>query len=155
MWGNHTLADILMIGRAMYEEVVHWRKNLFKLPSGAAGKRYIKELTRLIDIWNADNHPLSNVSLKFSMIMPALLLQKPSKKSSSKLNTAYLNKRLNLWEEGNFDELMKEMRAIQLTHQRERPSTHDNPDNLAKSFAKLMMQGKVNAALRLLDRHLE
>ena len=152
VWGNHTLADILMIGRAIYEEVVHWRKNLFKLPSGAAGKRYIKELTRLIDIWNADSHPLSNVSLKLSMIMPALLLQKPSKKSSSKLNTEYLNKRLNLWEEGNFDELMKEMRAIQLTHQRERPSTHDNPDNLAKSFAKLMMQGKVNAALRLLDR---
>ena len=86
------------------------------------------------------------------MIMPALRLQKPSKKSSSKLNTAYLNKRLNLWEEGNFDELMKEMRAIQLSHKRERPSTHDNPDNLAKSFAKLMMQGKVNAALRLLDR---
>ena len=34
--------------KSMYEEIVFWRKNLFKLPSGAAGKKYIKEQTRLL-----------------------------------------------------------------------------------------------------------
>ena len=152
IWGIHSYNDINMIGSAMYEEVVHWKKNLFKLPSGAAGKRYIRELTRLIDIWNTDSQPLSNIALKMTMVMPAILLQKPSRKSTAKQHGAYLNKRMTQWENGNFNELMIEARSIQKSLSQVPKSKHDTPEHIAKTFAKLMMQGKVHAALRLLDR---
>ena len=49
VWGEHTLKDLEQVINAVYEEVVKWRKNIFLLPSGAAGKSYIRETTRLID----------------------------------------------------------------------------------------------------------
>ena len=46
------------------------------LPSGAAGKNYIEEVTRLMKLWINDT-PLRKIALKAAHIMPALLLQKP------------------------------------------------------------------------------
>ena len=40
IWGDHTADDMKQIANAMYEEIVFWKKNLFKLPSGAIGKKY-------------------------------------------------------------------------------------------------------------------
>ena len=134
----------------MYEEVVFWRKNLFKLPSGAAGKRYIRETTRLINIWNESNVPLADSALKLVMIMPAVLLQKPSRKSTAKIHSTYLQKRMELWENGRFDDLMQEARSIQKQLVKSNMK-QNNLEHLSKSFAKLMLQGKVHSALRLLD----
>ena len=147
-WDN--LESIMSAAESIYEEIVFWWKNLFKLPSGAAGKRYIKELTRLIKIWNEDA-PLSICVLKLCMIMPAVLLQKPSRKSTAKQHGQYLRRRMDLWEEGKFGELLKEGRAIQ--EKLKQPMKRiENYEELAKKFAKLMMEGKVHAALRLLDK---
>ena len=65
------------------EKIVHWKKNLFMLPSGAAGKRYVKEVTHLKKFW-IQGTPLKSVPLKTVHVMPALLLQKPSKSSKAK-----------------------------------------------------------------------
>ena len=32
-----------------YEKIVFWRRNLFMLPNGAAGKNFIREITRLLN----------------------------------------------------------------------------------------------------------
>lgn len=149
VWGNHSTDELTQIINSIYEEIVFWRKNLFKLPSGAAGKLYIKEITRLIQSWNEDK-AISNISLKMVMIMPAILLQKPSKKSTSKQHTEYLGKRLDLWSEGNFDILMKESRSIQERLKQNMPK-QPTVEEVSKRFAKLMLQGKVNAALRLIE----
>lgn len=77
MWGDHTLNELEQVINAVYEEVVYWRKNIFLLPSGAAGKSYIRETTRLINSWNNNSKVLKNTALKAVMIMPHLLLQKP------------------------------------------------------------------------------
>ena len=61
-----------------YEKSVHWKRNLFMLPSGAAEKNYIEEVTRLMKLWINDT-PLRETALKAVHVMPALLLQKPSK----------------------------------------------------------------------------
>ena len=66
-----------------YEKIVHWKKNLFMLPSGASGKKYVEEVTRLMKLWIQDT-PLKSVSLKAVHVMPPLLLQKPSKSSKAK-----------------------------------------------------------------------
>ena len=152
VWGDHTYDDLLQISNSMYDEVVCWSKNIFKLPSGSAGKLFIRETTRLIEIWNEEKLPVSNISLKLLMIMPAILLQKPYRNSNSKLHSEYLRKRLVLWDVGKFDELMREARSIQERFKIESKNKSKSPESIAKNFAKLMLLGKVNAALRLLDK---
>ena len=46
-----------------YEKTVHWKKNWFMLPSGAAGKRYDEEVTRLMELWIQDT-ALKSIPLK-------------------------------------------------------------------------------------------
>ena len=83
------------------------------------------------------------------MILPALLLQKPSKNSKAKEHLARLEERMQLWSEGHLNELLQEGRKIQqrlLVNSASRPAT----DN-ARIFAKLMFQGKVNTALKFIS----
>ena len=151
VWGGHTYADLESLVTEMYNEIVFWRKNLFKLPSGAAGKNFIREVIKLIDIWNENKQPMCELVLKMIMIMPGLLLQKPSRKSTAKQHTEYLQKRLGLWIAGNFEELLREGRAIQQKLKQQKRTDETN-EHVAKNFAKLMLQGKVHAALRILDK---
>ena len=53
------------------------------VPTGAAGKKVIDETSRLLHQWT-NNTPLKNIALKAIHVMPALLLQKPSKTSKAK-----------------------------------------------------------------------
>ena len=151
VWGNKSFEEVVEKVTTIYEEVVFWKKSIFKLPSGAVGKDFIKEATKLISIWNEEKQPLSNIALKMVMIMPALLLLKPTYKSTAKQHVEYLRKRLKHWTEGNFEELMKEGKAIQIKLKQQRRKD-ESIENIAKTFAKLMLGGKVHAALRLLDK---
>ena len=54
-----------------YEEIVFWRKNIFMLPTENAGKKYIKEVTRLLNV-GTQNTPLRSINLKGMHTMPAL-----------------------------------------------------------------------------------
>ena len=65
-----------------YKEIVHWKRNLFKVPSGRAGKSFIRELGRMFQAY-ADASALESIALQAAMAMPALL-QKPHPKSKSK-----------------------------------------------------------------------
>ena len=62
----------------VYGKIAYWRKKIFMEPSGGGGKKFIKEITRLINLWT-DNSPLENIALKAIYVMPALLHQKPNK----------------------------------------------------------------------------
>ena len=59
-----------------YEEIIKWRKNLFKLQSGKAGKCFVKELTYWLEQYNK-NTEFQGVAIKVFMTLPSLLLQKP------------------------------------------------------------------------------
>ena len=101
--------DIELIINATYDEIVHWRRNIFMLPSVAAGKAFIRETTRLLELWTNDTN-INHIALKGLMIMPALLLQKPSYKCKAKEHSLCLQRRLVCCE---FDMLMSECRVIQ------------------------------------------
>ena len=90
--GNTSLSNIIDI---IYNKVVSWRKNLFLLPSGSCGKKYIEETTRLLNEWIHGSR-LNGISLKAVMLMLNLLLQKPSKNSKSKDHQLALERRLEL-----------------------------------------------------------
>ena len=78
MWGNKPGKEFIRDLDVVYNKIVFYRQNLFKLPLGSAGKDYIRETTRLIKSWTSKSE-LKNVARKCIMIMPCLLLQKPSK----------------------------------------------------------------------------
>ena len=55
---------------------------------------------------------------------------------------------MKLWEEGNINELVREGRAIQSRLPKHQSQLQQQ--QLARSFARLMFEGKVQAALQLL-----
>ena len=83
------------------------------------------------------------------MILPTLILQKPSKRSKAKDHKLCVSRRIELWKSGNISEIMKEVRFIQdrITSSKKQRTTED----ISKTFARLMLQGKVSAALKYLD----
>ena len=66
-----------------YNEIVHWRQNVFKVPTGKVGNLFVPELARLFQAY-ADSSAMKSVALYAAMVMPSLLLQKPYPKSKSK-----------------------------------------------------------------------
>ena len=50
-WGDVDGKDFINRVDEVYEKIVFWRKNLFLLPSGKAGKEFISEMTRLLNSW--------------------------------------------------------------------------------------------------------
>ena len=132
----------------IYDEIVFYRKNHFKVPSGKSGKQFIEELTFWIRQLNR-NTKLNKMAMKVFMVLPTILLQKPSSNSKAKQHAEALERRLNQWRTGEIDSIMREVRMIQ---SRFKSSTRNNQtETTSKRFAKLMMEGKVSAAMKLLD----
>ena len=95
-----------------YNEVIFWKENLFMLPNGKPSKTFIRELSFWIDQYNR-NTQLHGIAIKVFMLLPSLLLQKPSKESKAKEHFEKLKERLNLWYEGKIEKLLSEGRTIQ------------------------------------------
>lgn len=84
------------------------------------------------------------------MVMPALLLQKPHSKSKAKEHAILLERLLQQWTKGELDDLVNEGRTIQHHVTQAHSKQNRDPQQSARIFAKLMMEGKVRAALRLI-----
>ena len=93
-WGDSSGQVFTSLIEEAYSQIVHWRPNLFKVPSGSSGKQFVAELARLYEAESA----LEYVALTAAMTMPALMLQKPHAKS--KVQEHIIRRRLSLWEEG-------------------------------------------------------
>ena len=70
----------LGVPRTSCSQIVHWRSNLFKVPSGSIGKWFVAKIVHLFEAF-ATESALEAVALKAAMTLPALLLQKPHAKS--------------------------------------------------------------------------
>ena len=85
--------------------------------------------------------------------MPSLLLQRTSKKSKSKENKNHLERRLKLWEEGKYDQLLEEGEAIQnRLNEGGNNNQQSGEGEFVKQFRAQMSIGNVNGALRLLGK---
>ena len=152
--GHNILLKFMLIGQLAgeeirevienaYNEVVQWNSNLFKVPSGKAGRDFLEEMVKTINLFNCGNN-LASVAITMLMIMPPLLLQKPAKSSKAKDHRMYLEKRLKLWTEGKISELVREGKVIQKRLSMNKKKKTDTQ----QIFVRLMLQGKVSAALR-------
>ena len=110
----------------------------------------MSKLARLFQSY-VETCSLQPVALKVAMLMPLLLLRKPSTSSKAKDHCKYLSRHLMIWHMGDLDSMVQEGLAIQhqLTHN---PGNHPSKNNIAQSFAKLMLGGKTHQALELLTK---
>ena len=129
-------------------DLVHWKRNLFDLPKEAPGKAFIYELTKQIKEW-CSKSPNRDICLKVLMVMSSLMLQRTSNKCKMSEIKSHVERRLNHWKNKDVEGLLNETRTIQkrLSQQQKPQSTEEK----AKIFAKLVLEGKVNAAVRLLN----
>lgn len=145
---RNNLQPSCMARQIRWRILVHWIPNLFMVPSGSSGKEFIGELVKLFDAF-ASKSSYESFAIKVVMTMPAL--QKPYSKSKSHEHISCLNRRLEVWEIGNISELSKEGKLIQI-HLRSSLGSHPNDDSekLARTFSKLMIEGRMRVALHLL-----
>ena len=99
-WGKEREAITHQLNKA-YNEVVHWKKNLFKIPSGKTGMVFGNEISSLLSIY-ADASPLESITITAIMTMPALLLQKPQPRPKNEEHVRRLKEQLELsWKKKN------------------------------------------------------
>ena len=65
-----------------YDEIVHWQRNLFRVPYGRVGGDFVQELAKLFHSYG-EAGALEAIALKAAMLMCALLLQKPHSRTSN------------------------------------------------------------------------
>ncbi len=150
-WGEVDADTFMSSLCSAYSEVVSWRKNCFKVPQGNCGIKFVSELARLFEAF-ASRSALEPIALRAAIVLPLLLLQKPSRNSKPKDHQDCLKRRLDLWKDGNLHELLREGRAIQyrLVSTCKLPSQNIEKQ-LTRTFTKLMFEGKTHAALQLLS----
>jgi hypothetical protein len=151
-WGDLSGEEFTKVIDDVYAQVVHWRPNLFKVPSGACGKQFVAELTRLFNAFAMESD-LEAIAMKAAMILPTLVLQKPHAKSKTHDHISCLRRRLSLWEKGEILNLLKEGRALQKSLISPQPPKRNLADNAftARTFSRMMIGGRVQAALKLLS----
>ena len=151
-WGERDAVSVISTISSAYSEVVGWKKQLFPIPWGNVGSSFISELARLYRAY-AEKSSLECIALRAAAIMPGLLLQKPHAKSKHKEHRVCLERRMNLWRDGDFEALRFEGRTLQKYLKKHPPypstSNHD-PDKSGLQFAKKIFNGNVRDALRLL-----
>ena len=98
----------------------NWRQNVFNIPSGRLGKEYVSEMTKLIETW-CNKHENSSFALYGLMIMPKLILQKPSKNDKAKVIKEVMGRRMKKWKECEYEFLYQEANTIQSRLKHTRP----------------------------------
>ena len=147
-WGTCGGLEMYNAITKIYDEIIHWRQNLFLVPSGNAGSSFVQELARLLQAF-ADGSSMESVCMKAITILQVLVLQKPSRTSKSRDHTKHLKRRMDIWKAGNLEEILLEGRCIQ--EHLPKPSKRRDKSKLAKLFQNIVSRGKINKALRLLS----
>ena len=135
----------------IYEEIVCWRKNLFFLPSGKVGKAFIQLTTDWLNKFNSGSS-FQGIAMKVVMVLPNLLLQKPHSSSKSKEHSKILDERLNECNEGKLNKLLRDCKVIKKKLKTGKKRTEAE---ITRIFSKLVLEGKIGAALKFLDENME
>ena len=140
-WGSREGGAIVRDINSAYEEVIHWKRNIFLIPFGSIGKAFVQELARLFQAF-ADGSSLECVVMTATSILPILLLQKPSKNSKSKDHVKHLKRRLDLWSAGDINALLDEGRYIQHYLCTKKYDRMQSDETVARKFDFLMKHGR-------------
>ena len=151
-YNNIEKATFTRLINEIYEEIVKWKKNLFLIPTGQCGKDFIKLKTTWIKHATNNGDTFQKIALKVFNILPSMLLQKPSATSKAKEHSKALQQRLEMWNDGKIEELLRDNRIIQKKLS-ERPNR--TARDVTRVFTKLIFEGKIGAAMKYLDENAE
>ena len=107
MWGKNDGNITCTQLTTCYNEVVHWKRNLFRVPIGKTGDAFVSELASLFNAYTTTSS-LESIALYAAMTMPHLLLQRPTGKLKHKEIIKHLERRLSLWKNGDFLSFLSE-----------------------------------------------
>ena len=126
-----------------------WRKLLVALPSqrynapgGSVGRRFVRMLTEEM----RGIHSRKHNSEKY-IVFQIVILQKSKMVTASGDIKRRIGKRMDSWEAGKFDMLVQETERTALT-QLARIRGGQTQEQRAKTFSRLVLQGKLRAAVR-------
>ncbi len=154
VWGTLDSINFSSSLDAIYDTVVHWKPNLFRVPHGNIGKQFVSELAKMYTAF-ATSSAMESIAMKATTVIPILLLQKPNTISKGKPETntqrfnQCLKRRLQSWKDGNLADLLAEGKTIQ--KRITRATSNKAKENISRSFSNLMFVGKTGAAIRLLS----
>ena len=77
-WGDLDGGAFCRVVEDCYEEVVQWKRNIFLIPSGGAGKAFVDEVARLFQSY-ADNDAIEPIALKACIVSLSLVAAEASK----------------------------------------------------------------------------
>ena len=117
----------------------------YHLPGGSVGRKYVDQLTHELSHFSAGNYP----SERF-IIFSSVVLQRDRSVVKGADIRRVIERRLIMWDKGDFDLLVQEAERCDKSL---RPRTKFNHDktHTATVFTRLMLQGKVKAAVRWLS----
>ena len=146
-WGELSGEEVDHEISKAYEEVVHWWRNMFKIPSGGQGKAFVQENGQPIPVLcgcfcKGESSSEGCNGTTGSRTSEAIQTTK------SKDHIKYMERRHSLWKQGYFKALLEEGRAIQ---GRLQPNIRAESMQISRRFAELMGQGKVKEATRLIS----
>ena len=116
-WGKRSVGNAIVISTSVitdaYSEIATWRKNVFLVPYGNAGRDFIDQVTLHVNDWNSGSDNQHCISLKAAFVLLAVGFRKPSPTSKAKDHQDVLSRRLILWRQGEINKLLREDRIIQ------------------------------------------
>ena len=99
MWGRIDRESFTHTISCCHAKIVHWKCNLFKVPSGKAGSAFTGELARLFRVYG-ESSAMELVAPNAAIVLPSLMLQKLHPKSKAKDHISHLSRCLELWAKG-------------------------------------------------------
>ena len=142
-WGDRLSTEMTPIIESAYREVMHWRPNLFVPPSCNSANDFVSELTTQVKHF-VDKTGFEMVSLTAFFLLPHLILQLPGCRRSAAKRKA-MERRLQMWRNGEIEGLLAEGRALQQRLRGGRPQ-----NDWQRGFVRLMLAGRSSAAMRVL-----
>ena len=116
---------------------------------GNAEKNFLSEAARIINLYNNDT-PLKSIALKrFSVFLP-MMLQKSSHNSKAKNHCKYLQKRLQLWKNGDLRLILNDCCEIE---KRLDTAQSTSMSSITKRFTQLLLLGKLSQASKLINKN--
>ena len=146
-WGTKEAPEFIRDVNQAFDVIAKWRKNVFRLPSGSAGKHFTQAKAEMYAAYG-ERSPMECIALKAAAIMAPLLLQQPAAKPAYRDNVKHLARRLELWQAGNIRELLKE--GCQIQNQLENSTKSPSDTALSKRFATLVFNNNLKGAMSLL-----
>ena len=147
-YGASLSASPPLVGGEWYSR---WRRTArlsgshYFLPKGQCGRRYVSILTEEILLLSKGDFPSERV-----IVFSSVILQRDKFVRGTRDIVRNLNRRLDLWSQDKFDLLVQEACRCDRPFQSRRRSGRSTDDHTERVFTRLMLFGRVRAAMRWL-----